>query len=84
MAFLEPCLACKLVERFKNSLRTYAMCSMRVCKVTGEVDLVWLYFLKQFNYYIDISLCAFSLLDASCLVERQVEEMAVGLVVQSE
>ena len=84
MAFFEPGLSLELIDGFKHSFGTYTMCAVRVCEVTCKIDLVWLNFLEKFYDDVDVSLCAFSLLDSACLVERKVQEVTVCLVIETE
>ena len=57
---------------------------MRVSKVSCQVNLVRLYFLEQSDDDIYVRLCPLPFLYSSCLVERQVQEMGVRILVQSE
>lgn len=84
MAVLEPFLTLKLVESLKYGFCADSVRSVRVCKVSGYIDLVRLYFLEQVYYYINVGLCPFAFFDSSGLIERKVEEMCVRIVVQSE
>ena len=84
MALLEPFLALQLIDGLENSLCTYAVCSMRVGKVSCKIYLMRLNLLKECDDDVDIGLCTLSLLDSACLIERKIEEVAVGLVVQTE
>ena len=84
MALLEPFSTLKLVKSLENCLCTYAMCSVRVCKVTGKIYLMWLNLLEKLYDDVDVSLSALALLDSSCLVERKVKEVAVGRIVETE
>ena len=84
MAILEPCFAFELLKSLKYGFCTYSVCSVWVSKVTCKIDLMRLYLLEKLGDDVDVRLSPLSLLDAAGLVERKVEEMAVGLVVQSE
>ena len=84
MTLFQPFCATKLIERFENCFSTYTMCAVRVSKVAGKIDLMWLYLLEKFDDDVDICLGALTFLDASCLIERKIEEVSVGLVVKSE
>ena len=84
MAFLEPCLTLKLIDCLKNGFCTYSVCSVWVSEVSCKIDLVWLYLLKKLLDDVDVSLAALTLLYAAGLIERQVEEVAVCLVVEPE
>ena len=57
---------------------------MRVSEVAGKVDLMRLNLLKKILDYVDISLRPLAFLDSSGLIERKIEEVGVGLVVESE
>ena len=76
-AVLEPfCTALLLkVECCKDCIGTYAVCSVRVGKVTCNEDLVWLDRLEQLTHDLHISLAQWALLDLACLIEWQVEEV---------
>ena len=84
MAFLKPFFVLELIQGLKNSLRTYAVCSMRVSKVACKIDLVRLHLLEKRNDDVDVGLGTFALLDSARLIERKVEEVGVGLVVETE
>ena len=84
VAVLHPSLALKLVEGLKHGLGADAVCSVRVCEVSCHIDLVRLNLLEQVDDDVDVLLCALPFLDASRLVERKVEEVGVGVVVQTE
>ena len=84
MALLEPLCALELLESLENGLCTYSMGSVWVCKVTFEIDLVWLNLLEKLDDDVDVGLSSLSLLDTACLVERKVKEVAVCLVVKTE
>ena len=84
MALLEPLCAFKLVEGLKNSLCTYSVCAVWVSKVACKIDLVRLDLLEKCCNDVNVGLSALALLDASCLIERKVEEVAVGCIVESE
>jgi len=84
VAFLEPCLVLELLEGFKHGFRTYPVCPVRVCKVSGKVYLVWLYLLEKVDDDVDILLGPFPFLDSARLVERKVEEMGICILVKSE
>ena len=84
MTLFEPCLALKLVESLENCLCTYTVSTMRVSEVACEIDLVRLYLLEESDDDVDVGLGTLSLLDSAGLIERQIEEVAVGLVIQTE
>ena len=84
MALFEPCFIFELINSLENSLSTYPVSTMRVCKVTCKINLVRLNFLKQFLDYVDVSLGAFAFLDASGFIERKIQEVGVSRVVKTE
>ena len=84
MTFIKPCLSLELVQCLKNGLCTYTMRAMRVCEVTGKINLMRLHLLKKLYDDIDVSLSTFPFLYSASLIERQIEEMCIGLIVQTE
>ena len=84
MAFFEPSLIFELVQGFKHGFSADSVCSVRVCKVTCKVNLMRLNLLEQIYDYVYVRLGALSLLDAAGLIERQVEEVCVGVCIQAE
>ena len=57
---------------------------MRVGEVTGCIDLMGLDVAEELYDNLDVGFAEFTLLDASGLVEREVEEVGVGLVIEPE
>src|SRR5882762_771289 len=54
IAVLHPWLVFKYFERAKDSIETNTVCSMRIRKIAGSVDLVRLHFFNEINNDIDI------------------------------
>ena len=84
MTLLKPLCTLKLVDCLENSLGTYSVSTMWVCKVTRKINLMRLDLIEKFYTDIYICLCTLAFLDTSGLVERKVEEMCIGLVVETE
>ena len=84
MAFLEPFFILELGDGFEDGLGADTVSPVRVCKVACHIDLVRPDFPEKVNDDVYVFLGPFPFLDSSDLVERQVEEMCVGVRVQPE
>ena len=84
MAVLKPLLAFALTQRLKNSFCANPMSSVRVSEVACNINLVRLNLVEKFENDVYILLSPLSLLDASCLIERKVEEVSVCVGVKTE
>ena len=58
--------------------------SKKVSKVTRKVYLMWLNLLEKLNDDVDILLGSIAFLDSTCLIERKIQEVSVGFVIETE
>ena len=84
VALLAPVIVVCHLQRLEDSLHTCAVCAMWVGKVARSVDLVGSYLAQEVYDDVYICLCELTLLDTSSLVEWEVEEVCVGVGVESE
>ena len=84
VALLHPFLSLELPDGLKHGFGTNPVRSVRIRKISCEIYLMRSDFLEKVDDDIHILLCTDTFLDASCLVERKVEEVGVGVLVESE
>ena len=84
MTLLEPLVILNHLDSLQDNLDAGAVCSVRVREVARSVDLVRLHLTQQLRYDVDILLGERTLADAAGLVERKVEEVCVGVRVETE
>ena len=84
MALFQPFVVLHDFQRAQHGLHAGAVRAVGVGQVAGGVDLVGLDLAQQLDDDVDVLLREQSLLDAARFVERQVEEVGVGVGVQTE
>ena len=84
MTFLKPICTLQLIQCLQRGLCTYTMRAMRVCQVTGQIYLMRFHFIEKLHDDVNVLLRPLSFLDSSCLIERKVQEVGIGLIIETE
>ena len=84
MAFLCPVLVLHLLEGTQHGLNADTVCTMWVSKVTGCIYLVRFDLAHEFLYNLDIIVAELALLYTTGLIERQVKEVGVSAVIETD
>ena len=84
VAFLEPGFIFELVKGFEYRFRADTVRAVRVGKVSCHIYLVRFHFLEKPDDDVYVFLGPFPFLYSAGLIERKVEEMGVGVRIQSE
>ena len=84
VALLGPVIILHHIPGTEYSLDTYAVCAVRVGEVTSRIDLVGLHLAQELHHDVDVGLAKLALLDATRLIEGEVEKVGIGLVVKTE
>ena len=82
MSFLCPLLAfsLELLECLNGCLSANTVGAVRVCEVTGHIDLIWLNLVHESLDNINIHLSTREFAYTATLIERKVEEVGMALV----
>ena len=84
VALLCPIIVLHHIPCAEHRLDAHAVCAVWVCEVSGGIDLMGFHLAEELHHDVDIGIAELALLDATGLIERQVEEVGVGLVVEAE